>query len=227
MQPRCSSRPMATACFWSQALGHTFFPATFCVMLQMVKVKNFNARDDESIRHLIHRSNLVVNCIGIQKETMNWSFQETHVDIAAKIAQACKENEMVERFWHVGCLGANENSTSRRLQSKVRSNPAQLYIGHTTWQCAHPLWQAPCMPSIGFSRHCLCQLHVSSETHPAPSASGLNGTQQLDGQTHLAFPAYCSSATCTCHILYVCYSLLGSKQSGRSTLRPLSSSLAS
>ncbi len=127
MQPRCSSRPMATACFWSQALGHTFFPATFCVMLQMVKVKNFNARDDESIRHLIHRSNLVVNCIGIQKETMNWSFQETHVDIAAKIAQACKENEMVERFWHVGCLGANENSTSRRLQSKVRCNPAQLY----------------------------------------------------------------------------------------------------
>ena len=88
-------------------------------MLQMVKVKNFNARDDESIRHLIHRSNLVVNCIGIQKETMNWSFQETHVDIAAKIAEACKENEMVERFWHVGGLGANENSTSRRLQSKV------------------------------------------------------------------------------------------------------------
>ena len=87
--------------------------------LQMVKVKNFNARDDESIKHLIHRSNLVVNCIGIQKETMNWSFQETHVDIAAKIAEACKENEMVERFWHVGCLGANENSTSRRLQSKV------------------------------------------------------------------------------------------------------------
>ncbi len=105
----------------------------------MVKVKNFNARDDESIRHLIHRSNLVVNCIGIQKETMNWSFQETHVDIAAKIAQACKENEMVERFWHVGCLGANENSTSRRLQSKVCSNPALLRIRCTTWQYAHLL----------------------------------------------------------------------------------------
>ena len=133
----------------------------------MVKVKNFNARDDDSIRHLIHRSNLVVNCIGIQKETMNWSFQETHVDIATKIAQACKENEMVERFWHVGCLGANENSTSRRLQSKVPSNPTQLCIGHTTWQCAHPLYQSACMPAIGFSRHCLCQLHVSSATHPA------------------------------------------------------------
>ena len=89
-------------------------------MLQMVKVKNFNARDDESIRKLIRRSNLVVNLIGIQKETMNWSFQETHVDIAAKIAQACKDSELVERFWHVGCLGANANSTSRRLQTKVR-----------------------------------------------------------------------------------------------------------
>ena len=85
----------------------------------MVQVKSFNARDDEGIRHLIHRSNLVVNLIGIQKETMNWSFQETHVDVAARIAQACKESELVERFWHVGCLGADENSTSRRLQSKV------------------------------------------------------------------------------------------------------------
>ncbi|KAL3154426.1 hypothetical protein ABBQ32_013898 [Trebouxia sp. C0010 RCD-2024] len=85
---------------------------------QMVQVKSFDARDDDSIRHLIHRSNLVINLIGIQKETMNWSFQETHVDVAARIAQACKENELIERFWHVGCLGANENSTSRRLQSK-------------------------------------------------------------------------------------------------------------
>ena len=85
----------------------------------MVQVKSFDARDDDNIRHLIHRSNLVINLIGIQKETMNWSFQETHVDIAARIAQACKENEMVERFWHVSCLGANEHSTSRRLQSKV------------------------------------------------------------------------------------------------------------
>ena len=85
----------------------------------MVKMKNFNARDDEGIRNLIRRSNLVVNLIGIQKETMNWSFNETHVDLAAKIAQACKENELVERFWHVSCLGASQNSTSRRLQSKV------------------------------------------------------------------------------------------------------------
>lgn len=91
---------------------------------QMVKVKNFNARDDESIRKLIRRSNLVVNLIGIQKETMNWSFQETHVDIAAKIAQACKDSELVERFWHVGCLGANANSTSRRLQTKFAGEQA-------------------------------------------------------------------------------------------------------
>lgn len=99
-------------------------------MLQMVQVKSFNARDDDSIRHLIHRSNLVINLIGIQKETMNWSFQETHIDIAAKIAQACKESELVERFWHVGCLGADDNSTSRRLQSKVELQAKQDLHSH-------------------------------------------------------------------------------------------------
>ena len=97
----------------------------------MVQVKSFNARDDESIRHLIHRSNLVINLIGIQKETMNWSFQETHIDIAAKIAQACKESELVERFWHVGCLGADKTSTSRRLQSKVELQ-ARHYLSRQT-----------------------------------------------------------------------------------------------
>lgn len=90
-----------------------------CCMMQINKVKDFNARDDASIRHLIHRSNLVINLIGIQKETMNWSFEETHIDTAARIAEAVKDNDMVERFWHVSCLGASEQSESRRLRSKV------------------------------------------------------------------------------------------------------------
>lgn len=90
-------------------------------MVQINKVKDFNARDDASIRHLIHRSNLVINLIGIQKETMNWSFDETHIDVAARIAEAVRDNDMVERFWHVSCLGASENSESKRLRSKVHS----------------------------------------------------------------------------------------------------------
>ena len=90
-------------------------------MVQINKVKDFNARDDASIRHLIHRSNLVINLIGIQKETMNWSFDETHIDVAARIAEAVRDNDMVERFWHVSCLGASEDSESKRLRSKVQS----------------------------------------------------------------------------------------------------------
>lgn len=106
--------------------------------MQMIQVKSFNARDPDSIRHLIHRSNLVVNLIGIQKETMNWSFQETHVDVAARIAEAVKENELVERFWHVGCLGANENSTSRRLQSKVLLELMHMVVTSAVRVC---IWQ--------------------------------------------------------------------------------------
>ena len=50
---------------------------------------------------------------------MNWSFEETHIDVAQRIAKAASENDMLERYWHVSCLGAKEDATSRRLRTKV------------------------------------------------------------------------------------------------------------
>lgn len=111
-----------------QVVASVIHSVTSCAVTQINKVKDFNARDDASIRHLIHRSNLVINLIGIQKETMNWSFEETHIDTAARIAEAVKDNDMVERFWHVSCLGASEQSESRRLRSKVIIDRANLSV---------------------------------------------------------------------------------------------------
>lgn len=118
-----SARNPVSSASWQQVPVHR---QNYLNVTQINKVKDFNARDDASIRHLIHRSNLVINLIGIQKETMNWSFEETHIDTAARIAEAVKDNDMVERFWHVSCLGASENSESRRLRSKVQLDFALL-----------------------------------------------------------------------------------------------------
>jgi NADH dehydrogenase (ubiquinone) 1 alpha subcomplex subunit 9 len=96
----------------------------------MVQFKDFNVRDDAQIRHVIHRSNVVINLIGSDVETMNYSFEEVHVDIARRIAKAAKENPLTERFLHVSCLGASESATSRRLKTKV--TPQDLKVPCTS-----------------------------------------------------------------------------------------------
>lgn len=87
---------------------------------QVVSWKDFNLRSDEHIRETIKRSNVVVNLIGAERETWNYSFEDVHIDAAKRIAQAAAENPMTERFVHVSCLGAKEDAASRRLRTKVR-----------------------------------------------------------------------------------------------------------
>jgi NADH dehydrogenase (ubiquinone) 1 alpha subcomplex subunit 9 len=98
--------------FWSYCAG------------QVVSWKDFNLRDDAAIRETIKRSNVVVNLIGAERETWNFSFEDVHVDAARRIAQAAAENPLTERFVHLSCIGASENASSRRLRTKVgRSAP--------------------------------------------------------------------------------------------------------
>ena len=95
-------------------------------MLQMVQYKDFNSRNDEQIRNAIRRSNIVINCIGLDKETWNFSFEDVHIDIAKRIAQAAADNPITERLVHFSCLGATEDAPSRRLRSKV----SERYVRH-------------------------------------------------------------------------------------------------
>ncbi|KAK9824102.1 hypothetical protein WJX72_007754 [[Myrmecia] bisecta] len=91
---------------------------------QIVYLKDFKLRSDEAVRHAIHRSNVVINLLGIEKETMNYTFDEVHVDFAQRIAKACAESEVCERLLHVSCLGASEKALSRRLQTKAKGEAA-------------------------------------------------------------------------------------------------------
>ena len=68
----------------------------------------FDIRDEESIRRCIKYSNVVINLIGREYETKNFSFEDVHVEGARTLARICKESG-VERLIHLSCLNASSN----------------------------------------------------------------------------------------------------------------------
>ena len=66
------------------------------------------------------RSNVIINLLGLAKETPNFSFEDVHIHAARRIATLAAEAGVAERLIHVSCLGASENAPSRRLRTKVR-----------------------------------------------------------------------------------------------------------
>jgi len=89
----------------------------------VVPVANFDVRDDDALRHAMSRSNLVINLIGADVETWNYSFEEVHVGIPERMSKIAKELG-VERFVHFSALGANSTAPSRRLRTKAAGEEA-------------------------------------------------------------------------------------------------------
>lgn len=86
---------------------------------QVVTLPDFSARDDAAIRSAVSQSNVVINLIGTERETLRFRFEEVHVDIAERIAQAAADSGVCDRFIHTSCLGASADSPSRRLRTKA------------------------------------------------------------------------------------------------------------
>jgi len=66
----------------------------------------FHLMDDDSIMKAMKHSNVVVNLIGRDFETRNFSFQQVHVEGAARIARLAREAG-VERFVHFSAMNAS------------------------------------------------------------------------------------------------------------------------
>ncbi|XP_051170557.1 NADH dehydrogenase [ubiquinone] 1 alpha subcomplex subunit 9, mitochondrial [Leptopilina boulardi] len=79
----------------------------------------FDIRDEDSIRRCVKYSNIVVNLIGREYETKNFTFEDVHVKGARTLARICKESG-VERFIHLSCLNANPNPKQLVLKSPSR-----------------------------------------------------------------------------------------------------------
>ncbi|XP_015596940.1 NADH dehydrogenase [ubiquinone] 1 alpha subcomplex subunit 9, mitochondrial [Cephus cinctus] len=76
----------------------------------------FDLRDEESIRRCVKYSNVVINLIGRDWETKNFTFNDVHIEGARTLARIAKESG-VERFIHVSSAGANPNPTPMLLKN--------------------------------------------------------------------------------------------------------------
>ncbi|KAF7990650.1 hypothetical protein HCN44_000455 [Aphidius gifuensis] len=77
-----------------------------CGDLGQVLYHPFDLRDEESILKCIKYSNVVINLIGRDWETKNFTFDDVHVHGAKTLAKLCQQSG-VERFIHMSCLNAN------------------------------------------------------------------------------------------------------------------------
>jgi uncharacterized protein YbjT (DUF2867 family) len=78
----------------------------------------WDARDKNSIRRALEHSNVVINLVGRDWETRNFSFEDVYVKIPKAIAQLSKEAG-VEKLIHVSHLNADIRSSARSLRMKA------------------------------------------------------------------------------------------------------------
>jgi NADH dehydrogenase (ubiquinone) 1 alpha subcomplex subunit 9 len=74
----------------------------------------YDLRDEESIYKAIQYSNVVINLVGRDWETRNFSFNDVHVKGARTLARLAKEAG-VEKFIHVSALNATSNPKVRHV----------------------------------------------------------------------------------------------------------------
>lgn len=92
---------------------------------QIVPMK-YNPRDENSIKAVMAKANVVLNLIGREYETRNYSFEEVNCTMAEQLALIAKEHGGIMRFIQVSCLGASSSSPSRMLRAKAASEESVL-----------------------------------------------------------------------------------------------------
>ncbi|XP_057507538.1 NADH dehydrogenase [ubiquinone] 1 alpha subcomplex subunit 9, mitochondrial-like [Actinidia eriantha] len=90
---------------------------------QIVPMK-YNPRDENSIKAVMAKANVVINLIGREYETRNYSFEEVNHFMAEQLAVIAKEHGGIMRFIQVSCLGASQSSPSRMLRAKAAAEEA-------------------------------------------------------------------------------------------------------
>ncbi|KMT05725.1 hypothetical protein BVRB_7g166550 [Beta vulgaris subsp. vulgaris] len=92
---------------------------------QIVPMK-YDPRDECSIKAVMAKANVVINLIGREYETRNYSFEEVNHHMAEHLAMIAKEHGGIMRFIQVSCLGASPTSASRMLKAKAAAEEAIL-----------------------------------------------------------------------------------------------------
>ncbi|KAL4352888.1 hypothetical protein GQ457_06G028550 [Hibiscus cannabinus] len=92
---------------------------------QIVPMK-YDPRDENSIKAVMAKANVVINLIGREYETRNYSFEEVNHFMAEQLAVIAKEHGGIMRFIQVSCLGSSLSSPSRFLRAKAAGEEAVL-----------------------------------------------------------------------------------------------------
>lgn len=87
--------------------------------------------DSGSIDRAVVGSDIVVNCIGILYEKGRSTFQKTHVDIPAAIAQACAKHN-IKRFVHISSLSAGLCSSKYATSKQAGDEAVHKYTPKAT-----------------------------------------------------------------------------------------------
>ncbi|TXG63908.1 hypothetical protein EZV62_010902 [Acer yangbiense] len=92
---------------------------------QIVPMK-YNPRDENTIKAAMAKANVVINLIGKEYETRNYSFEEVNHSMAAQLATIAKEHGGIMRFIQISCLGASPSSPSNLRKTKAAGEEAVL-----------------------------------------------------------------------------------------------------
>lgn len=96
-----------------------------CGDLGQVYFTPYNLKDDESIRKALKYSNLVINVIGRDWETRNFSFEDIYVEGPKRIARIAKECG-VERMIHVSSLNVSDKPEPHVLKEGSKTLSTKL-----------------------------------------------------------------------------------------------------
>ncbi|KAJ1963986.1 Protein-lysine N-methyltransferase efm5 [Dipsacomyces acuminosporus] len=86
--------------------------------LGMIIPMEFDIRNPKQIEECVRHSDVVINLIGRNYETKNFSFENVHIEGASNIAKISHEAG-VSRFIHMSHIGARTNAHSQALVTKA------------------------------------------------------------------------------------------------------------
>jgi len=93
--------------------------------------------DADSVRRAVSRSNVVINLIGSQFQSKNYSYHDVHVKAAYRIAKISKEAG-VNKFIQISTVNADTKSESKWIATKAEGEEAvrSVFPSATILRCA-------------------------------------------------------------------------------------------
>lgn len=94
--------------------------------LGQIYYSHFHLKDEKSLYSAMEFSNVVINCVGKQSETRNFSFDDVHVEGPRRMARIAREIG-VKKFIHLSSLNASPNPTPICLKNGSQFLKSKYY----------------------------------------------------------------------------------------------------